>query len=153
MCCRQLYAHKGSILLNSGSNHSKPCRCFFFTCPLHGEDLVWYSCAAWYCSRQEPDGTETIIKQMAFHCTGPNFECTLLHVICFCCGVWKTAYKTPHGGSTAAVSGWMGRMTLWMRRLLACHKIQLEDHQQLLLVNTRGYCVPTIRACNISGQY
>ena len=30
MICRKLYAHKGSILLNSGSDHGKPRRCFFF---------------------------------------------------------------------------------------------------------------------------
>jgi hypothetical protein len=30
MICRKLYAHKGSILLNSGSDHGQPRRFFFF---------------------------------------------------------------------------------------------------------------------------
>ena len=29
MICRKCYAYKGSILLNSGSDHGKPRRCFF----------------------------------------------------------------------------------------------------------------------------
>jgi hypothetical protein len=39
----------------------------------------------------------------------------------------KKAYSIPPGGSAAAVSGRTGEMCgLW-----ACHKIQLENHQQL----------------------
>ena len=58
---------------------------------------------------------------------GPNFERPLLRAICFFCGVLKKAYSIPRGGPTAAVSGRMGEVCgLW-----ACHKIQLENHQQL----------------------
>ena len=59
---------------------------------------------------------------------GPNFERPLLRAICFFCGVKKKAYSIPRGGSTAAVSGRTGEVCgLW-----ACHKIQLENHQQLV---------------------
>ena len=65
MICRKLYAHKGSILLNSGSDHGKPRR-FFLLRVFSGEDLVCYSCAARYCIGQEPDGTETPYKKRRF---------------------------------------------------------------------------------------
>ena len=59
---------------------------------------------------------------------GPNFERPLLRAICFFCGVFEKAYSIPRGGPTAAVSGRMGEVCgLW-----ACHKIQLENHQQLV---------------------
>ena len=94
-------------------------------------DLVCYSCGTQYCigQLQGADGTETPQKT-AFRRAGPiaNFERLLLRVICFFCGVLKTGYSTPRGGSTAAVSGQTGEMSgLW-----ACHKIQLENHQQLV---------------------
>ena len=65
MICRKLYAHKGSILLNSGSDHGKPRR-FFLLRVFSGEDLVCYSCAARCCIGQEPDGTETPYKKRRF---------------------------------------------------------------------------------------
>ena len=58
MICRKLYAHNGTVLLNSGSGHGKPRRCFLLRV-FSGEDLVCYSYGAGYCIRQEPDGTET----------------------------------------------------------------------------------------------
>ena len=67
------------------------------------------------------------IKKTAFRLAGPNFERPLLRAICFFCGVYKKAYSIPRGGSAAAVSG----RTVEMCGLWACHKIQLENHQQL----------------------
>ena len=68
-----------------------------------------------------------VVKKTAFRLAGPNFERPLLRAICFFCGVLKNAYSIPRGGSTAAVSGRTGKMC----RLWACHKILLENHQQL----------------------
>ena len=65
MICRKLYAHKGSILLNSPGDHGKPRR-FFLLRVFSGEDLVCYSCGARYCIGQEPDGTETPLKKRRF---------------------------------------------------------------------------------------
>ena len=67
------------------------------------------------------------IKKTAFRLAGPNFKRPLLRAICFFCGVYKKAYSIPRGGSAAAVSG----RTVEMCGLWACHKIQLENHQQL----------------------
>ena len=65
MICRKLYAHKGSILLNAGSDHGQPRR-FFLLRVFSGEDLVCYSCGARYCIGKEPDGTETPLKKRRF---------------------------------------------------------------------------------------
>ena len=70
MICRKLYAHKGSILLNSGSDHGKPRR-FFLLRVFSGEDLVCYSCDGRYCIGQEPDGTEAP-KQKGVSPRGPK---------------------------------------------------------------------------------
>ena len=86
MICRKLYAHKGSILLNSGSDHGKPRRLFLLRVS-SGEDLVCYSCDGRYCIGQEPDGTETKKEKTAFRRAGPNFERPLLRAIYFFCGV------------------------------------------------------------------
>ena len=64
MICRNLYAHKGSILLNLESDHGKPRQCFFRLSS--GEDPVCYSCGSRYCIGQEPDGTETLFFKLRF---------------------------------------------------------------------------------------
>ena len=67
----------------------------------------------------------------AFRRAGPNFERPLLRAFCFFCGVLKKGYSIPRGGSTAEVSGRTGEVCgLW-----ACCKIQLENHQQLVIKN------------------
>ena len=65
MICRKLYAHKRSILLNSGSDHGKP-RDFLLLRVFSGEDLVCYSYVGRHCIGQEPDGTETPVKKPRF---------------------------------------------------------------------------------------
>jgi hypothetical protein len=71
------------------------------------------------------------VKKTAFRRACPNFERPLLRAICLFCGVKKKGCSIPPGGSTAAVSGRTGEMCgLW-----ACHKIQLENHQQLGIKN------------------
>ena len=125
MICRKLYAHKGSILLNSGSDHGKPRGLFFF-----GSSLERISYAI-------PVGLGIVSdrsrmarkrhKKTAFRLAGPNFERPLLRAICLFCGVKNKYYSIPRGGSTAAVSGRTGEMCgLW-----ACCKIRLENHRQL----------------------
>ena len=129
MICRKLYAHKGSILLNSMSDHGKPRRFFFFGSSL-GRTLYVIPVRL---------GIVLGRNRMARKChtkngvlpRGPNFERPLLRAICFFCGVFGKAYSTPRGGPTAAVSGRMGEVCgLW-----ACCKIQLENHQQLGIKN------------------
>jgi hypothetical protein len=69
------------------------------------------------------------IKKTAFRLAGPNFKRPLLRAICFFRGVKTKSYSIPRGGSTAAVSGRTGEVCgLW-----ACHKIQLKNHQQLVI--------------------
>ena len=131
MICRKHYAHKGSILLNSGSDHGKPRRFFFF-------GLLWRgSCMLFLCGsvlyRAGAGWHGNAVKKTAFRRACPNFERPLLRAICLFCGVLKKAYSIPRGGSTAAVSGRTGEMCgLW-----ACHKIQLENHQQLGIKNKK----------------
>jgi hypothetical protein len=125
MICRKLYAHKGSILLNSGSDHGKPRRFFFFGSSLERILYVIPVMAGIVSGRSRM--VQKRQNKKAFRRAGPNFERPLLRAICFFCGVFKKGYSIPPGGSTAAVPGRTGEMCgLW-----ACHKIHLENHQQL----------------------
>ena len=88
------------------------------------------------------------VKNTAFRRAGPNFERPLLRAICFFCGVLKKAYSIPPGGSAAAVSGRTGEMCgLW-----ACHKIQLENHQQLKSKRKRKRKRKRMRSGGISDE-
>ena len=93
MICRKLYAHKGSILLNSPGDHGKPRRFFFFGSSL--ERILYVI----------PVGLGIVLgrnrmarkrhKKNGVLPRGPNFERPLLRVICFFCGVLKkvTVYR------------------------------------------------------------
>ena len=126
MICRNLYAHKGSILLNSGRDHSKP-RGWFLLRVFSGEDLVCYSCGAWCCVGQEPDGTETPYKKRRFAARAQTLNAHCFVLFASFAALKNKCHSIPRGGSTAAVSGRTGEMCgLW-----ACCKIRLENHRQL----------------------
>ena len=125
MICRKLYAHKGSILLNSRSIHGIPRRFFSSGLLCRGPCMLFLLGSVLY--RAGAGWHGNAVKKTAFRRAGPNFERPLLRAICFFCGVLKKGYSIPPGGSAAAVPGRTGEMCgLW-----DCHKIQLENHQQL----------------------
>ena len=126
MICRKLYAHKGSIFLNSGSDHGKPRRFVFFRSPL--ERILYIIPVPVGIVSGRNRSARKRSNKTAFRGASPNFERTLLRAICFFCGVKTKTCSITHGESAAAVSGRTGEMCgLW-----ACHKIQLENHQQLV---------------------
>ena len=144
MICRKLYAHKGSILLNSRSDHGKPRRFFFFGSSLERILYVIPVMAGIVSGRSRM--VQRRQNKTAFRRAGPNFERPLLRAICFFCGVLEKPYNIPPGGSTAAVSGRTGEMCgLW-----ACCKIQLENHQQLGIKRKRK--ITPMRSGGISDE-
>ena len=88
MICRKLYAHKGSILLNSGSDHGQPRRFVFFGSSLERILYVLPVMAGIVSGRSRI--VQKHQNKTAFRRAGPNFERPLLRAFCFFCGVLKT---------------------------------------------------------------
>ena len=91
MICRKLYAHKGSILLNSRSDHGKPRRFFFFGSSLE-RTLYVIPVGAGIVSGRNRMARKRHLKNGVLP-RGPNFERPLLRAICFFCGVLKNCLQ------------------------------------------------------------
>ena len=73
-------------------------------------------------------------KKRRFAARDQTLKRPLLCAIFFFCGLEISGYSIPRGGSTAEVSG----RTCEIYGLCDCQKMQLENHQQLVIKKKEG---------------